>query len=196
MTFGIIASGKSIKHLPEISNNFDECYIMNNCYKEIDHFKDIFKQKIIHHVVNSMPYEVLSEKYYNEYNIKDVYFMAPETERYKYEKSINILDGYGIVWHYLPQKFVKKYKNLSLYAIARACYYHKPDTVYIVGLDFYDGDYMFEKTSKYLKEKSKRIFMVESFNDIVSKNPEIQFEIYTVSKRVQEAKNLNIHMVK
>jgi len=67
-----------------------------------------------------------------------------------------------------------------LYAIARACYYHKPDTVYIVGLDFYDGDYMFEKTSKYLKEKDKRIFMVESFNDIVSKNPEIQFEIYTV----------------
>ena len=43
--FGILCRGKSLIDLPNIEQNFDMCYIVNNFENELYHFENILKKK-------------------------------------------------------------------------------------------------------------------------------------------------------
>jgi len=199
-SFGIVASGESIRYLPEVGSNFDNCVVFNNCSKELNHFADIFRKKKIGQVINKIPEETLPPDIYKKFNINSVYFVVREKDKYLYRDTIAKLTSYGVNYYVAPEEMADffgryKYINLSHYALENACRYVAPAKMYIVGLDFYEGDYLFQKTSAYLKEKAKRIRMVDTFHDIVSRYPDIKFYIWTKSPNVKATENLEVTYV-
>jgi hypothetical protein len=118
-----------------------------------------------------------------------------------YTQSLAKIKNYnmGLQHHWMSEdtkKFFSPYSNMNLahYATKMACDL-KPSDIYLVGLDFYSGSYMFQQTNPYLKEKAKRHGMVNTFCDIVKAYPNINFHMITYSKEIQPMENLEIQYV-
>ena len=79
--FGVILKGSSIKRLKEISNRFENCFIVNNIDKnknnedsEYSLVAPLIKNKNIVHFVNRLKTAPLLKEHYKELGIKDIQF--------------------------------------------------------------------------------------------------------------------------
>ena len=181
--FAVILKGASVQRLPNVSQNFDNCFMVNNFDRNIDNDNSEWsivapelKGKKIVHFVNRLETAPLLPEHYKELNIEHVQFTKSELdERLVYMKGYYRKPG--------DSDYTKKHPNTGVLAIKYAAHILKPKNLWIVGLDFYQNDYLFRRpwqTPLELQQlKMKNTDMVSHFMDIVTKNTDVNFKLLT-----------------
>ena len=207
--FAVILKGASVQRLPNVSQNFDNCFMVNNFDRNIDNDNSEWsivapelKGKKIVHFVNRLETAPLLPEHYKELNIEHVQFTKSELdERLVYMKGY--YEKCGLKCHLLPEELIdynmffkdkyyrkpgdsdytKKHPNTGVIAKIYAAHILKPKNLWIVGLDFYQNDYLFRRpwqTPLELQQlKMKNTDMVSHFMDIVTKNTDVNFKLVT-----------------
>ena len=92
-------------------------------------------------------------------------------------------------------KYKKKHPNTGVLAVIYAADFLKPKNLWVVGLDFYQEDYLFRRpwhnSLENQQRKMKNTDMVGHFMDVVKRNPEVDFKMITVAE-LPKAPNLEI----
>lgn len=154
--FGIILKGKSIEKLPKIYKEFGDCFIANNFDKEIEIIGDcLLNKNIVHFSNRSFRTAPLKPENYKKLGIKEVQLYKNSAlwdKRLLY--IIYLYQSFGLRTVFLPKQllkvsgsmfgsgFEKKFPNTGLLAIWYALEIIKPKKLWIVGLDFYQSDYL------------------------------------------------------
>ena len=212
--FGVILKGASVARLPQVSDRFDHCYMVNNFDRNINNEDSEYsivapelKGKQIVHFVNRLDTAPLLPEHYKELDIRDVQFTKCELDHMILGMK-HLYESYGLKCHMLPEEllgyndffqgvgnYAKKHPNTGVLAIIYAAHMLKPKNLWVVGLDFYQNDYLFRRPwqapLKQQKAKMDRTNMVEHFIDVVKRNPDVNFKMIT-NAELPELKNLEI----
>tara|TARA_B100000212_G_scaffold263098_1_gene202785 strand:- start:8607 stop:9254 length:648 start_codon:yes stop_codon:yes gene_type:complete len=205
--FGVVLKGESLARISEIVNNFNHCFIVNNNNLEYKKFGEFLKNKDIVHFVNRSKTAPLKRKYYRELQIKNIQFNKAEIDE-EIVKVKLIYESYGLNCHLLPEELLeynnyfqgkgnyeRKYPNTGVLSIIYAAHIIKPKRIWIIGLDFYQSDYLFRRRwnnpLKGQREKMERLDILGQFIELVKLNQDIQFNMITKAN-LPKVDNLNI----
>ena len=205
--FGIILKGSSVSRLSEVSNNFNHCFIVNNNNLEFKNLAPLIKGKQIVHFVGRGKNAALKRRFYNELEIKNVQFNKAELDD-KIERMIKLYNSYGMTCHMLPKELIPynaffsgvgdyktKHPNTGVLSIIYGAHIIKPKKLWIIGLDFYESDYLVRRRGvtplKDQRNKMERLNLSGQFIKLVEDNPNIDFQLIT-NANLSKVKNLNI----
>jgi len=91
---------------------------------------------------------------------------------------------------------MRKYPNTGIIAIIYALEMLKPKTLWLVGLDFYQSDYLFRRPHQnplnVQQEKMGRINLVEVTANIFSRYPDTQINMVSYYNGFDEVENVKI----
>jgi len=209
-SFGVVLKGKSIEKLPKVSNEFDDCFIVNNFDKEIDIVGDsLLNKKIVHFSNRSHLTAPLKPENYNKLKIREVQMYKP---RVIWDKTF-----WYIVYHYeslglravfLPKhlmkvsvdlfgaEFAKKFPSTGLLAIYYALEIIKPRNLWIVGLDFYQSDYLVRRAYNtpidVMRSKMERTDAPGAVNKWIKDHKDVNFHMVTYFDGFDSEPNLDI----
>ena len=224
-SFGIVLKGSSVAHIGDYADKFDHCFMVNNFDRNNDNNKSEWstvaphlKGKDIVHFVNRLTTAPLLEKHYKELNIRHVQFSKTDID-----SALAIVKPYyeqcGLRCHFLPKEALKyndffddkyylkpgdsnyktKHPNTGVLAIIYAAGLLKPKHLWVVGLDFYQSDYLFRRPWQTSLEnqqlKMLNTDMTGHFIDMVKRTPDVQFHLVTKATTVPEMKNLEVFQV-
>jgi len=219
--FGVVLKGSSVENLPRFSSNFQDCFIVNNIDKNADNSESEYsiiapeiKGKNIAHFVNRLPTAPLLPEHYKELEIKNIQFpkVQPDAEL----SSMKLYyESLGLTCHNLPEQalgyndyfddkfylkpgdsnYKTKHPNTGVLAVIYAASILKPKNLWVIGLDFYQSNYLFRRpwhnSFERQQLKMKNTDMVGHFMDIVKRNPDVNFKMVTYAE-LGEADNLEI----
>jgi len=205
--FGIVLKGESLSRISEIVDKFQFCFIVNNNDLEYKKFANFIKNKEIVHFVNRSKTAPLRRKYYRELNITDIQFNKAELDE-EIVKVKRIYERYGLNCHLLPKELLsyndyflgkgnyeRKHPNTGVLSIIYAAHIIKPKRIWIIGLDFYQSDYLFRRRWNNplngQREKMEKLNISGQFIELVKSNPNIQFNMITKAT-LPKVDNLNI----
>ena len=212
--FGVILKGSSIVRLNEISDRFENCFIVNNIDKnknnknsEYSLVAPLIKNKKIVHFVNRLKTAPLFRKHYEELGIKDIQFSKALLDA-ELTKMKRTYDSFGLTCHRLPESLLShndyfsgkgdyetKHPNTGVLSIIYATKIIKPKNLWIIGLDFYEADYLYRRPWHWELEnqrnKMKRLDIPGQFAKLVEENPQISFNVIS-NANLPSIKNLNI----
>ena len=211
-SFGVVLKGASVTRLPEVSGEFDHLFIVNNIDRNIDNKNsewDVIAPNIegkeVAHFVNRLPTATLLKKHYEQLGVKEVQFTKSELD-FDLKGMKRIYESFGLNCNLLPSElleynkyfgpeYARKHPNTGLLAIIYAAHILKPKNLYVVGLDFYQNDYLYRRPWQAPLEqqqaKMQRTDMVGHFVDVVKKNSKVNFKLIT-NADVPKVKNLEI----
>lgn len=196
-TFGIIFKGKSLEKINKVYQNYDEQLFVNNFDLEFNSLKKYFIEKNKSaQMVNRLETAICKKNTYDSVVIKDIILTKPkewENEDLKIKQLKIKYSNLGMNVHYPTienMRFAKEFGNPTKYANTGhlACFYVldniKPKHLYLIGLDFYQSDYLFRRKhqNKLINQraKMKEINAIDNFIELVIKrNPEVMFHIVT-----------------
>ncbi len=223
--FGIVLKGSSVKHIGDYADKFDHCFMVNNFDRNHDNNNSEWstvtphlKGKEIVHFVNRLTTAPLLKEHYEELEIKHVQF-----SKTRVDSAIAIVQPYyescELECHFLPEEALKyndffddkyylkpgdsnyssKHPNTGVLAIIYAAGILKPKNVWIIGLDFYQSDYLFRRPWQTPLEnqqlKMKNTDMVGHFVDVVKRIPDVNFHLVTKATNVPSLNNLEVFTV-
>lgn len=208
--FGIILKGKSIEKLPKVSKEFEECFIVNNFDKEIEIIGNcLFKKKIVHFSNRSYMTAPLKPENYKKFNIKEVQLYKSSALWNK--ALLRIIYHYqslGLRTVFLPKHllnvsgdlfgldFAKKFPSTGLLAIYYALEIIKPKNLWIVGLDFYQSDYLVRRDYNtpigIMRAKMKRTDAPGAVQKWIRKYSNVNFNIVTYFDGFKPERNLKL----
>ena len=208
--FGIILKGKSIEKLPLISEKFNDCFIVNNFDKEIEIIGDYLVGKNIVHFTNrSFRTAPLKGINYKRFGIKEIQFYKNSILWDK--RSLYIIYLYnllGLSTVFLPKmllknsgsifgsEFEKKFPSTGLLAIYYALEIIKPKNLYIVGLDFYQSDYLIRREwntpIEIMRKKMSKTDCSGVVNNWIKNYQKVNFIFGTYFDGFKPQKNLKI----
>lgn len=201
--FGVICKGRSLLRIGEVVDNFDSCCIVNNIDRdkhgnqkdgnasEYTALAPLLKGKDICHFINRLNNAPLSKAHYRELRIHDVYFTRATLDKQLGERQKE-LNSIGLTCHLLPERLLEynkafpeeyagKHPNTGLLAVTYAADIIRPKVLWVIGLDFYESDYIYRRPwqspLKKQQEKMKRCGMKDAFLSLVKKFPEIRFHM-------------------
>jgi len=196
--FGVLLKGKSIELLPVYTNQFDECFMVNNFDKEIDLLGDAFFRKRSVHFVNRLMTAPLKEENYQRFNIKEIQLpKVCATDDRNLKKSIRHYNSFGLKTFFLPEhllqynkdfsqfgdEYAKKYPNTGVLAVIYALEIIHPKNLWILGLDFYQSDYLVRRPHQnpieLQRAKMDRINLVEVMAKVFKRYPDININMVT-----------------
>ena len=203
--FGVVLKGASVARLPQISDKFDHCYMVNNFDRNTNNddseytlVAPLLKGKQIVHFVNRLDTAPLLPEHYEELGIEHIQFTKIELDGHL-RKVKRLYDSYGLTCHFLPEEllgyneyfegtgnYTKKHPNTGVLAIIYAAHLLKPKNLWVAGLDFYQNDYLFRRPwiapLEQQQEKMDRTDMVNHFIDVVKRNSDVNFKMITNAK--------------
>ena len=205
--FGVVLKGSSLSRISEISNKFKHCFIVNNNNLEYKKLSKYLLDKEIVHFVNRSTTAPLKRRYYKELKIKNIQFNKSELDEQN-EKVKRKYESFGLTCHMLPKELLeynkfysgkgnyeKKHPNTGMLSIIYAVHIIKPKKLWIIGLDFYQSDYLFRRIWNVplfrQREKTKRLDILSQFIKLVKDNQNIKFNLIT-NASLPEVENLNI----
>lgn len=212
--FGVILKGSSIIRLKEVANRFEDCFIVNNIDKnksnensEYSLIAPLIKNKNIVHFVNRLKTAPLLKKHYKELGIKNIQFTKAELDA-ELTKVKRIYNSYGLTCHKLPESLLtynnyflgkgdyeRKHPNTGVLSIIYAVHIIRPSNLWIVGLDFYETDYLYRRPwhweLKNQRDKMERLDIPGQFIELVKNNPNINFNLIS-NATLPKINNLNI----
>ena len=208
--FGIILKGKSIEKLPLISEKFNDCFIVNNFDKEIEIIGDYLVGKNIVHFSNrSFRTAPLKNINYKRLGINEIQFYKNSILWDK--RSLYIIYLYnllGLSTVFLPKRLLKnsasifgseykeKFPSTGLLAIYYALEIIKPKNLYIVGLDFYQSDYLVRREwntpIEIMRKKMSKTDSSGVVNNWIKNYQKVNFIIGTYFDGFTAYKNLTI----
>ena len=168
--FGVVLKGASVARLPQISDKFDHCYMVNNFDRNTNNddseytlVAPLLKGKQIAHFVNRLDTAPLLPQHYRELGIKHIQFTKVELDGHL-RKVKRLYDSYGLTCHFLPEEllgyneyfegtgdYAKKHPNTGVLAIIYAAHMDRTD-------------------------------MVNHFIDVVARNSDVNFKMITNAK--------------
>lgn len=191
---GVIASGESIRAIetlwPELEGR--KVYIVNaNVVKSLLTFSTSFEKTNIIHLVNRMVPSILDKELYLRFGIKEIFFTVPDYRAYEVEASIQKIRSYNLPD--LQYKFVPnmvfddymKWNNITFYAILMAIKMNQASEIYIMGLDFWEGNYTFKASTARQKQLPREKGLYTKFIELVKANPQVNFKMWTVSDEIR-----------
>jgi len=225
-SFGIVLKGSSVKSIPDYADKFDHCFMVNNFDRNIDNKNSEWetvsphlKGKNIVHFVNRLTTAPLLKEHYEELNIKHI-----QLSKMKMDDALRIVVPYyedecGLECHFLPEQALKyndyfddkfymkpgdsnyraKHPNTGVLSVVFAAELLKPKDLWVIGLDFYQSDYLFRRPWQAPLDnqqlKMRNTDMVGHFVDVVKRNPDVNFHLVTKATNVPEMDNLEIFKV-
>ena len=211
-SFGVILKGKSVENLPKISNEFNDCFIVNNFDLEMKVVGDCLLNKNVVHFVCRTKTTPMTAENYRRLNVKEVQLSNSSVFEH-FRALIQVIPHYqslGLKTVFLPKdilrtskglfgsEYAKKFPNTGHLAIYYAASVIKPKTLWVIGLDFYQSDYLCRDGRPHLspierqRSKMKRIKAVEVIQDWIEGHPETKFNIVTYYDRLKPQKNLEV----
>jgi len=207
--FGIILKGKSIEKLPQIANEFSDCFIVNNFDPEIEAIGNYLLNKNVVHFASRQMTTPLQSENYKKLNIKEIQLTKSSVLNDRgYLYAISHYHSLGLRTVFLPKEiirisknlfglvFKKKFGNTGLLAIYYVLTVIKPRNLWIVGLDFYQADYLVRRSYntpiEAQREKMKQIKAVEVVQNWIKEFPNVNFNIATYFDGFEPQHNLNI----
>ncbi len=110
--FGVVLKGASVARLPQVSDKFDHCYMVNNFDRNINNNDSEYsivapelKGKQIVHFVNRLDTAPLLPEHYEELGIRDVQFTKCELD-VMLSHMKRIYNNYGLTCHLLPEELL------------------------------------------------------------------------------------------
>jgi len=217
----ILCRGASLEQIKNLSDErYDLCVIVNDWKREVQHdyvSEFLHKQnKIIHYVCRESS-SVLTKELYEDYNIDYVYLNVLRKEYegcppYRHPSMIRmILDSMNVKSKPLentimPYSEPREQTELRLpgfptMGVLTTC--HVPvclgyKDVTVVGLDFYEAEYLTVCSSTLTKEAPKKSGidkaprMKRVLTNIIEKLPEVTFKFYTYSTYNPNLSNVQI----
>jgi len=198
VNIAVMASGESIRFLPDIIDKFDEAYFVNgNLVPILLQNSEKLRTKKLYQIANRMLPSILKPEAYQALGVDDVFFTVPKSRASEIMPSIRLVESYGLCWYGSPDNLAwvfENYNNISFYGIVRACEYHISENIYIIGLDFWQGNYTFKKSTEKQKVMPKNRNLYEKFYTVIGKYPDVNFKMYTVAS-IEPRKNLEVFCV-
>ena len=207
--FGILLKGKSLEQLPQYDKEFENCFLVNNFDKEMSAIDYCLTGKKCVHFVNRVETAYLQPENYRKLNVSDV--QLPKVSSIgdkRLQRGIKHYQSLGLKTHFLPKQllefnkrdfgkeYMRKYPNTGIIAIIYALEILKPKTLWLVGLDFYQSDYLFRRSHqsplKVQQEKMGRINLVEVTANIFSRYPDTQINMVSYYDGFDEISNVKI----
>jgi len=208
-SLGIMLKGKSLEQFSKYDKEFKDCFLVNNFDKEVDIIGDSLMDKNCIHFVNRLMTAPLTPEHYKKFNITEV--QLPKISAFgdkRLTTAVNYYKSLGLNIHYLPKslleynkkdfdkEYARKYPNTGILAIIYALVFLKPKKLWIVGLDFYQSDYLVRRPHQnplhLQQEKMDRINLVEVTANIFRKFPEVDIKMVSYYKGFPELDNLEI----
>jgi len=206
-SFGIMLKGKSLEQFPKYDKEFENCFLVNNFDKELKAIGDsLIGKKCVHFVNRVKTTTPLQPENYKKLNITEIQLpkvsaVGDNTLR----QSINHYKSLGLKTHYLPKhllkfnnvfgpEYARKYPNTGILAIIYTLEILRPKTLWIVGLDFYQSDYLFRRphqsTIEVQRAKMNRTNLVEITAAIFQQYPEVDIKMVSYFKGFPEVQNV------
>jgi len=205
-SFGILLKGKSIELLPNHVNSFKDCFVVNNFDKEIEVVGESLVGKNCVHFVNRLMTAPLEPENYENYGITDVQLIKTSAFGDRgLVKTIRHYESLGLQTHLLPKKmlefnthFSKEYRkkapNAGALAIAYALELIQPKVLWIIGMDFYQSDYLIRRPHQnpieVQRAKMNRINIVEIMAVTFKRHPKIAINMVSYYKGFPEVPNV------
>ncbi|RLC61194.1 MAG: hypothetical protein DRI01_08880 [Chloroflexi bacterium] len=206
--FAVILKGKSIEKISQVYRNYNDCFIVNNFDKEIELLERYLVAKNTVHFVNRLMTAPLTPENYQKLGITDIQLSKVSDKGDKaLKKAIKHYTSLGLKTHFLPERLLRftsdfgaeyaiKYPNTGILAVIYALDIIRPKNLWIVGLDFYQADYLARRPHQnpieLQREKMNRLGMDKVFINIVNRYPEVNVNMVTYYQGLPELKNLNI----
>jgi len=206
-SFAVLLRGKSIEKISTAKGQFEDCMFVNNFDAEVKRFGNDLKCERSMQLVNQQTTVIWKEENYKEMGVKDVIFYKPKkAENEKMKDAKAVYKKYGLNIHYMPENILKyaklfgkkdKFPNTGMLAIFYAVKELKPKDLWIVGLDFYQTDYIERKFHQSPLEKQQQKmadFNIPSIFEehILKAHPEINFHLVTYYDDYPDLKNVEI----
>ena len=208
--FGIMLKGKSLEQFPRYDKEFENCFLVNNFDKEIELIgNSLIGKNCVHFVNRVMRTTPLQPENYKRLNITEI--QLPKVSAlgdHSLKQAINHYKSLGLNMHFLPKKllefnkkdfskeYAKKYPNTGILAIIYALEMLRPGTLWIVGLDFYQSDYLFRRphqsTIDVQRAKMERINLVEVTANIFKRYPDVKIKMVSYYKGFPESASVEI----
>lgn len=208
--FGVVLKGKSIEKLPQVSKEFNDCFIVNNFDKEIEIIGDsLMNKNIVHFSNRSHMTAPLKPENYRKFNIKEVQLYKSSA---LWDRAlIYIIHHYqslGLRTVFLPKHlmnvskglfgsvFEKKFPSTGLLAIFYALEIIRPQNLWIVGLDFYQSDYLvrrdYNTPIEIMRAKMERTDAPGAVRRWIREYSNVNFNIVTYFDGFEPEKNLKL----
>jgi len=201
--FGIILKGKSIKKIGAVYENYPYQMIVNNFDLEYKPLKKYLIHKYTVQMTNALKTAICHKNVYRGMGIGKILASRPNHDenfrkiRYRYSRM-------GMDVYPFPDKSMRlssvfgndqKYGMTGIAAVVYVLDIIKPKHLWIVGLDFYQKDYLYRRAHQYPLSRTKSRFAgypALFIEHIVSKNPKTMFHMVTYYKHFPKLKNLEI----
>ena len=206
--FGVILKGKSIERIDKVYRNYDDCFIVNNFDKEIELLEKYLIGKNTVHFVNRLMTAPLTPSNYRKLGITDIQLSKVSAKGDdKLKRAIMHYKSLGLRTCFLPRRllefnryfgpeYANKHPNTGVLAICYALDIIRPKNLWIVGLDFYQADYLVRRSHQSPLEdqraKMDRIDLINVFVDILKRYPDGSVNIVTYYDGFPELANVNI----
>ena len=206
--FGVILKGKSIEKIGKVCHNYNDCFIVNNFDKEIELLEKYLVAKNTVHFVNALMTAPLTPENYKKTGITDIQLSRASAKGI--EKAIKYYKSLGLRIHFLPKRLLEfnrdidadysgkeyRYPNTGVQAIIYALDIIRPKNLWLVGLDFYQQDYLVRRPHQSLLEQQraqiKRLDLINVFVSILKRYPEVNVNMVTYYEGLPELKNLSV----
>lgn len=206
-SFAILLKGKSLELLPGYDKEFTDCFLVNNFDEEIRKVGPSLENKNCVHVVNRLMTAPLTEENYKRLNITEI--QMPKVSCIGDKRLTTAASHYkslGLNLHYLPkhllefnkrdfdEEYATKYPNTGILAIIYALEMLKPKTLWIIGLDFYQSDYLVRRSHQnplhLQQQKMDRTNMVGVTANIIRQYPEVNVKMVSYYQGFPEVENI------
>ena len=208
--FGVILKGKSIDKLSWVAKEFSNCFIVNNFDKEIELIGEyLLGKNIVHFSNRSFRTAPLTLENYNKFGISEIQLYTSNIfwdKRLLY--AVYLYQSMGLRTVFLPkyllhfsrimfgQEYEKKFPLTGLSAIIYALEIIKPKNLWIIGLDFYQSDYLVRRNwntpIEVMRNKIARTAPHSAVNKWIKQYSNVNFTIVTYFDGLIPQKNLKI----
>ena len=217
----VLARGVSLEKIKELGDEkYDLCVIINDWNREVnfDYVEQFLnKQEKIYHYICREYFALLTKDIYDRFNIEKVYLNCLEKEYkgippYRTNNLKSILDKMKVKSDYLEDKILNYseprdptelrlpgFPTMGVLTTTHVASCLGYDKVTVVGLDFYESEYLTVCSSTNTKEAPKKSGIDKAprmknwMKNVMQKLPNVDFEFYTYSTFDPELSNVKIH---
>lgn len=201
--FGIILKGKSIQKIEQVYQKYSHQMIVNNFDPEFQLLKRYLGGKYSVQLVNTLKTARCEKRLYRGMGITKILASRPQHDK-QFKKVKFRFSRMGMKVYPFPEACMRlscifgneqKYGMTGIAAVVYAVDVIKTKHLWIVGLDFYQKDYLYRRAHQYPLTRTKLRFAgyPELFIEhIVKPNPKIMFHMVTYYKKFPKLKNLEV----
>jgi len=210
--FAVVLRGQSIEKIDRVYKNYSSCLFVSDLDNEIDKLGKYLVNKNGVQLVNRGITCPWRKENYEKMKVKDVIFPRVKGAREKIKggdiktkKLKSLYKNLNLRIHYLPSFVMKyapffgkdfKFVNTGVLGIVYALTVVRPKHLWIIGLDFYQTDYIVKRKGFSLVKRQERMKEYDVANVLIKKfiepRKDVQFHIVTYYDGFPKLDNLEL----